>query len=109
MVQFLRINECRNATAAAIADKDELVGGGNPDLEPMDLEAVCARAALRRREDKREAPTRGIIAGRPRSDPQERACLFCSKAGHIIKNCKRAQNAKELERRIELHGGEAPT
>ena len=42
MVQFLRIKERRNATANALADKGELVGGGNPDLEPMDVEAVAA-------------------------------------------------------------------
>ena len=65
MVQFLRIKERRNATAPALADKGELVGGGNPDLEPMDVEAVAARTAVRRRDDRGEAPTRGIVAGRP--------------------------------------------
>ena len=42
MVQFLRIKERRNATATALADKGQLLGGGNPDLEPMDVEAVAA-------------------------------------------------------------------
>ena len=84
MVQFLRIKERRNATATALADKGELLGGGNPDLEPMDVEAVAARTAMRRREDRGEAPTRGIVAGRPRRDPQERTCFFCGKAGHTI-------------------------
>ena len=42
MVQFLRMKERRNATATALAEKGELVGGGNPDLEPMDVEAVAA-------------------------------------------------------------------
>ena len=65
MVQFLRIKERRNATATALADKGELLGGGNPDLEPVDVEAVAARTAMRRREDRGEAPTRGTIAGRP--------------------------------------------
>ena len=99
MVQFLRIKERRNATATAPADKSELLGGGNPDLEPMDVEAAGARTAMRRREDRGEAPTRGIVAGRPRSDPQQRTCFFCGKAGHMIKDCKRMQKAKELERR----------
>ena len=99
MVQFLRIKERRNATATALADKAELLGGGNPELEPMDVEAVAARAAMRRREDGGEAPTRGIVARRPRSDPQQRACFFCGKAGHMIKDCKRMQKAKELDRR----------
>ena len=97
MVQFLRINQRRNATATALADKGELAGGGNPDLEPMDVEAVAARTATRRREDRGEAPTRGIVAGRPRSDP--RTCFFCSKAGHLVKDRKRMQKAKELWRR----------
>ena len=44
VVQFLRIKERRNATATALANKGELVGGGNPDLELMDVEAVAARA-----------------------------------------------------------------
>ena len=65
MVQFLRIKERRNATATGLADKGELVGGGNPDLEPMDIEAVAARAAMRRREGGGGATTRGIVAGRP--------------------------------------------
>ena len=43
MVQLLRIEERRNATATALADKDELVGGGNADLEPTDVEAVAAQ------------------------------------------------------------------
>ena len=98
-VQFLRIKERRNATATALADKGEPLGGGNPDLEPMDVEAVTARAAMRRREDRGEAPPRGTIAGRLRSDPHERTCFFCGKAGHMIKDCKRMQKAKELERR----------
>ena len=97
MVQFLRIKERRNATATALADKGELVGGGDPDLEPLDVEAVAARAAMRRREDRGEAPTRGIVAGRPRSDPQERTCFFCGRAGHMIKDCKGMRKAKELE------------
>ena len=46
MVQFLRMKERRNATAIALAEKGELVGGGDPDLEPMDVEAVAARAAM---------------------------------------------------------------
>ena len=99
MVQFLRIKERRNAPATALADKGELLGGGSPDLEPMDVDAVAARTAMRRREDRGEAPTRGIVAGRPQSDPQERTCFFCGKAGHMIKDCKRMQKAKELERR----------
>ena len=65
MVQFLRLKELRNATATALANKGELVGGGNPDLEPMDVEAVAAGTAMRRREDRGEASTRGIVAGRP--------------------------------------------
>ena len=52
LVQFLRIKERRNATATALADKGKLVGGGNPDLEPMDVEAVAARTAMRRRGDR---------------------------------------------------------
>ena len=99
MVQFLRIKERGNAAATALADKGELLGGGNPDLEPMDIEAVAARTALRCREDRGEVPTQGIVAGRPRSDAQERTCSFCGKAGHMIKDCKRMQNAKELWRR----------
>ena len=99
MVQFLRIKERRNATATALADKGEPVGGGNPDLEPMDVEAVAAVASMRRREDRGEALTRGIIAGRPRSDQQKRTCFFCGKAGHMIKSCKCMQKAKTLERR----------
>ena len=35
MVQFLRMKERRDATATELADKAELLGGGNPDLEPM--------------------------------------------------------------------------
>ena len=97
--QFLRIKKRRNATATALAAKGELLGGGNPDLEPIDVEAVAARTAMRRREDRGEAPTRGIVASRPRSDPQERTCFFCGKAGHMIKDCKGMQKAKELERR----------
>ena len=94
VVQFLRIKERRNATATALADKGELLGGGNPDLEPMDVEAVAARTAMRRRDYRGEAPTRGTVAGQPRSDPQQRTCFFCGKAGHMIKDCKRMQNAK---------------
>ena len=99
MVQFLRTQGRRNATATALADKGELLGGGNPDLEPTDVEAVTARAAMRRREDRGEAPTRGTAAGRPRSDPQERTCFFCGTAGNMIKDCKGMHKAKELERR----------
>ena len=99
VVQFLRIQECRNATATALSDKGELLGGGNPDLEPVDVEAVAGRAAMRRREARGETPTRGTAAGRPRSDTQQRTCFFCGKAGHMIKDCKRMQKAKELERR----------
>ena len=99
LVQFLRIKESRNAPATALADKGELLCGGNPDLEPMDVEAVAARAAMRRREDRGEAPTRGLVAGRPRGDPQERTCFFCGKTGHMTKDCKRMQKAKELERK----------
>ena len=99
MVQFLRLQERRNATATALADKGELAGEGNPDLEPMDVEAVAARTAVGRREDRGEAPPRGITPGRPRNDPQQRTCFFCGKAGHVIKDCKRMQKAKELERR----------
>ena len=95
----LRIKERRNATATALADKGELLGGGNPDLGPLDVESVAARTAMRRREDGGEAPTRGIVAGRPRSDPQERTWFFCGKAGHMIRDCKRMQKAKGLERR----------
>ena len=72
MVQFLRIKERWNATPTALADNGDLLGWGN---------------------------TGGIVAGRPRSDLQERTCFFCSKAGHMIKDCKRMQKAKELERR----------
>ena len=107
-VQFLRIKERRDATATALANKGELVGGGNPDLEPMDVEAVAARAALQCREDGGEATTRGIVAGRPRSDTQERICVFCGKAGHMIKDCKRMQKAKELERRDRASRGRSP-
>ena len=99
LMRFLRIKWPRNATATALANKGELVGGGNPDLESMDVEAVAARTAMRRREDRGEPPTRGIVAGRPRSDTQQRICFFCGKAGHMIKDCKRMQKAKELERR----------
>ena len=99
VVQFLRLKERRNAIATALVDKGELVGGGDPDLEPMDVEAVAARATMRRRKDRGEAPTRGIIAGRPRSDPQERTCFHCGKAGHMIEDCKRMQKAKDVERR----------
>ena len=81
MVQFVRIKERRNATATALADKGELLGGGNPNVEPLDVEAVAARAAMRRREDRGEAPTRGIVAGRPRSDPQERHASSAAKRG----------------------------
>ena len=45
MVQFLRSKERRNATPTALADKGEMVGEGNPDLELMDIEAVAALAA----------------------------------------------------------------
>ena len=89
MVQFLRMKGRRNATATALTDKGELLGGGNPDLEPMDVEAVVARAAMRRSEDRGEATTRGSIAGRPRSDP-----------------CKKPRTSSEG---IGLHEGEAPT
>ena len=65
----------------------------------MDIEAVAARVAMRRREDRGEAPTRGIVVSRPRSDLQERTCFFCSKAWHMIKHCKRMQKAKEFERK----------
>ena len=105
MVQFLRIKEPRNATATALADKGELVGGGNPDLEPTDVEAVAARTA---REDRGEATTRGIIAGRPRSDPQERTSFFCGKAGHMINDCKRMQKSKEPERRDQASRRRSP-
>ena len=66
MAQVLWTKERRNATVTALADKTELLGGGNLDLEPMDVGAAAAWAAMRRREDRGEAPTRGIIAGRPR-------------------------------------------
>ena len=97
-MQFLWIRERRNATATALADKGELVGEGNPDVEPMDVEAVAARAAMRRREHRAEAPIRGITPDRLRSDPQMRTCFFCGEAGHMIKDCKGMQKAKELER-----------
>ena len=68
-------------------------------MEPMDVEALAARATMRRREDRGEAPTRGTIAGRLRSDPEERTCFFCGKAEHMIKDCKRMQKSKGLWRR----------
>ena len=108
MVQFLRIKERTNATATALAEKGELVGGGDPDREPMDVEAVAARAAMRRREDRGEAPTRGTVAGRPRSDTQQRTCFFCGKAGHMIKDCKGMQKAKELWRRDRASRRKSP-
>ena len=98
-MQFLRINDHRNATATALADKGELVGEGNPDVEPVDVAAVAARAAMRRTESRGEVRSRGITPGQPRSDPQERTCSFCGKAGNMINDCKRMQKAKVLERR----------
>ena len=64
LVRFLRIKARRYATATALADKGILVGRSNPDLKPMDVEAVAARDAVRRREDRGEATTGGIVAGR---------------------------------------------
>ena len=63
MAQLLRIKEQRNATASALAGKGDLVDKGNPDVEPMDVEAVAARAATRRRDNRDEAPPRGITPG----------------------------------------------
>ena len=57
MVQLLRMKERRNATATALADKGELLAGGNPHLEPINVEAVAARTAMRRRKGRGEAPT----------------------------------------------------
>lgn len=99
MMQFLRIKDRKNATATALADKGEITCEGNLDAEPMDVEAVAARAAMRRSEGNRGAPPSQITPRRPQSDPQARTCFFCGKAGHIIKDCKRMQKAKELERR----------
>ena len=109
MVQFPRNKERRNATATALADKGELVGEGNVDVEPMDVDAVADRAAMRRREDRGEAPPQGFTPGQPRSDPKERTCFFCGKAGHMIKDCKRMQKAKELERRGRASRRKSPT
>ena len=99
MVQFLRIKERRNATATALAERRELVGEGNPDLEPMDVKAVGCRAARPRREDRGMAPPRGITPGRPQNGPEMRTCCFCGKSGHMIKACKCMQKAEELEQR----------
>ena len=74
MVQFLRIEERRNATATAKADKGELLGGGNPDLEPMDVEAVAARTAMRRRDDKGETHRRD--RSRPATKPPTRSDML---------------------------------
>ena len=81
MVQFLRIKERTNATATSLADKGELLGGSNPDLEPMDVEAVAARTAVRPREDRGEAPTRGIVAGRPEATHKGGYASLAAKRG----------------------------
>ena len=96
MVQFLPTKERRNATATALADKGELVGEGNPDVEPMEVETTAARASMQRRENRGGTPPRGIPPGRPRSEPQMRMCFFCGKVGRMIKACKRMQKANEL-------------
>lgn len=99
MVQFLRIKERRNATATALADKCELAAEDNPDVEPMEIGAVTARPVQRRSEERRRAPTGATVPNRPQAEAQMRTCFFCGKTGHLIKDCKRMQKAKELERR----------
>ena len=78
MVQVLHVSEARKATATALADKGELLGEGNPDIEAMDVEAVAARGILRRREDRGGEPRRRITPGRPQDDPQMSTCFFCA-------------------------------
>lgn len=99
MLQFLRIKERRNATITALAEKGELLGEENPDVEPMDIGAVTARPLQRRSDERGRAPTGGKASNRPQNEAQSRTCFFCGKAGHLIKDCRRMQKAKELERR----------
>ena len=54
-VQYLRITERRDVIATAQAAKGEVVGEGKPDAEPMDVEAVAARARMGRSEGRRGA------------------------------------------------------
>lgn len=99
MMQFLKIKEHMNATPTALAEKGELTGEDNPDVEPMDIGAVTARPSQRRNDGRRRAPTGRIPSDRPQTGAQTRTCFFCGKPGHIIKDCRRMQKAKELEQR----------
>ena len=56
LMQFLRIKERRNVTATALADKSDLLGEANPDVELKDVKAVAAHASMRRREGRGGAP-----------------------------------------------------
>ena len=80
MVQFLRIKERINATATALADKGELIGEGNPDVEPTDVEAVAAGAAMRPRKDRGGTSPRGIS-----NQAGHRAIHKCGRASFTAK------------------------
>ena len=50
MMGYLRINERKNATVTAFAEKRKIMPGEDPDVSPMDIGAVVAGPAAAQRE-----------------------------------------------------------
>lgn len=96
MMDYLRIKERKNATVTALAEKGEILLGEDSDVQPMDIGAVTTQRASAHKQG-----GKGLIEGSnaPRRPREQRTCFFCGKIGHLIRDCKRMQKAKELEKR----------
>lgn len=94
MMNFLRIKDRKNATETALGEKGMSLSCEN-HLEPMDIGAVTAHQVSQPGRNQR-GQTKGASKGQPQNRQETRTCHFCGIPGHLQKDCRHMQKAKEL-------------
>ena len=95
MMEYLRRMEKKNATPTALAEKEESGPGNNPDLEPMDIGAVNTKPAKHGARSGYRQQTATSPPKKQDGDSERRTCIFCSKPGHVFRDCRLMKKARE--------------